>query len=113
MFGTATYFAPNASKSDIYTDFAARTPRWAERKLVIARLALGLRPWLSPSWKSFGFELVLLVMAICRCPKQGETGLKSLRISGHGGLANEPTLLKCPEAEPPRGCAMPRSYASP
>ena len=43
MFGLATYFAPNASKSDIYTDFAARTPRRAERKLIVARLALGSR----------------------------------------------------------------------
>ena len=42
MFGLATYFATNSSKSDIYSEsFTARLPRGAERKLVVSRLALG------------------------------------------------------------------------
>ena len=42
MFGIATYFAANSSKSDIYSEsFTARLPRRAERKLIVSRLALG------------------------------------------------------------------------
>ncbi|CAE8638109.1 unnamed protein product [Polarella glacialis] len=42
MFGTATYFAINASKSDIYTEeFARRRQRSAQRTMIVARVALG------------------------------------------------------------------------
>ncbi|CAE8740384.1 unnamed protein product [Polarella glacialis] len=42
MFGTATYFAINASKSDIYTEeFASRRQRSAQRTMIVARVALG------------------------------------------------------------------------
>lgn len=42
MFGYATYFAANSSKSDIYTeDFSQRLPRQAERKLIVARVLIG------------------------------------------------------------------------
>ncbi|CAE8592873.1 unnamed protein product [Polarella glacialis] len=42
MFGTATYFAINASKSDIYTEeFARRRQRSTQRTMIVARVALG------------------------------------------------------------------------
>lgn len=44
MFGVASYFAINSSKSDIYTDDQMggdRLSRSAERKMIIARLVLG------------------------------------------------------------------------
>lgn len=42
MFGTATYFAANASKADIYTeDSTSLLPRTATRTLILARVALG------------------------------------------------------------------------
>ena len=42
LFGLATYFGANASKSDIYSEsFTARMSRRADRKLLISRLALG------------------------------------------------------------------------
>ena len=44
FFGAASYFAVNASKSDIYTDQLSagnRYPRSAPRKLIVARLSLG------------------------------------------------------------------------
>jgi len=42
MFGVASYFAVNASKSDIYTeDFTQRLPRRAERQIIVARALLG------------------------------------------------------------------------
>lgn len=42
LFGIATYFSPNASKSDIYTEEqTSRLPRCAARKMFVARVALG------------------------------------------------------------------------
>lgn len=41
IFGLATYFAVNSSKSDMYTDWSSRLPRSAERKVILARLVLG------------------------------------------------------------------------
>lgn len=42
LFGVATYFAANASKSDIYTEERSnRLPQHAVRKLFVARVALG------------------------------------------------------------------------
>ncbi|CAE8682533.1 unnamed protein product [Polarella glacialis] len=42
MFGLATYFAINASKSDIYTEeFARRLQRSTQRTMIVARVALG------------------------------------------------------------------------
>jgi len=42
MFGTAAYFAANASKADIYTEESASLlPRTAARTLILARVALG------------------------------------------------------------------------
>jgi len=42
MFGTAAYFAANASKADIYTEERTSClPRTATRTLILARVALG------------------------------------------------------------------------
>ncbi|CAE8695197.1 unnamed protein product [Polarella glacialis] len=42
MFGLATYFAINASKSDIYTEeFSRRLQRSTQRTMIVARVALG------------------------------------------------------------------------
>ena len=42
MFGVATYFAANASKSDLYTEpLTQRLPRQANRKIIVARVLLG------------------------------------------------------------------------
>lgn len=41
LFGVGSYFAVNSSKSDIYTDLNDRQPRGSERKIIVARLAMG------------------------------------------------------------------------
>lgn len=42
MFGVATYFAANASKSDMYTEpLSQRLPKQASRKIIVARVLLG------------------------------------------------------------------------